>query len=120
MRRSQDGYLCAIAAKVVTDFRGRGPLISDFFTHLDSQFTMSATKTVKELQFLGCAIHVGEDDSAEIRMHVYLVRVCTVQVMRERRSSPKLRADDFERAEYRSLAGVLLCLGQAVFHRRFQ
>lgn len=44
----------------------------------------------------------------------YLDRVRKVQITRERKSIPSLSADNRELAEYRSLAGVLLYLGQAV------
>lgn len=48
-------------------------------------------------------------------MEDYLQRVTKIKISKLRKASPDLLADDRERAEYRSWAGTLLHLGQAVF-----
>lgn len=50
-------------------------------------------------------------------MEGYLNRVSNIQVYKLQKTSPRLLADDREIAEYRSLASVLLYLGQAVLQQ---
>lgn len=70
------------------------------------------------MKFLGCDINLsmaGEyRASVELSMHPFISRVRSIQVNMERKFSPQLLVDERERSEYRSLAGVLLYLGQAV------
>lgn len=52
-------------------------------------------------------------------MNEYINRVCTVQVIRKRKYTPKLPAYERERGKYRCIAGVLHSLGQTVMPQAF-
>lgn len=118
--RIPDGTIGLIAAKVVDDFflAGTDTEMKRFFENIDRAFKLGATSTYSNLKFLGCDIKIttGEDGrgSIEISMEGYLRRVRSIQITKDRKSSPNSLADDRERSEYRSMAGVLLYLGQAV------
>lgn len=114
--RGAKGAINLLVAKVVDDFFITGPEvgIQRFFDHLNRSFTLGSQSIGRELKFLGCNIHVLSDKSVRVSMSAYLDRVRSVQISKERKTRPEIQVDDRERSEYRSLAGVLLYLGQAV------
>lgn len=115
-RRRPDGNIVLLVAKVVDDFFMAGDLleINHFSEHIDAAFKLGATSVDLHLKFLGCDINILDDGSVDLSMADYLDRIRPIQVSRERRSGPHDLVNDRERSEYRSLAGTLLYLGQAV------
>lgn len=120
VRRSFDGFFVLLVAKVVNDIclAGRCAEIHILSEHLHQVFELGATSTSEKLKFIGVDITTIAEgpDKRSVRMEMkdYLMRVKTIQISKSRKASPQLSVDERERAEYRSLAGTLLYLGQAV------
>lgn len=118
--RLTDRSLGLIVAKVVDDFflAGFNAEIKRFLYTVNHEFKLGASSVDSKMKFLGFEINIATEGevkgSIEISMENYLTRVRPIQITKVRKSSPKLLADDRERSEYRSMAGVLLYLGQAV------
>lgn len=115
-KRGADSNIILIVAKVVDDFfvTGAESDIKSFFDNLDRSFSLRVTSRSLNLRFLGCSININSEVSVCMSMDNYLSRVRPVQISRDRKKTPHLSADDREKSEYRSLAGVLLYIGQAV------
>lgn len=110
-----DGSIGLMVAKVVDDFFLAGSVgqIPRFFEHIRRYFKLGSTSTANSFKVFGCSFDICRAPIT-INMDDYLRRVSTIQISKLRKASPNLPADDRERAEYRSLAGTLLYLGQAV------
>lgn len=116
VRRGQDVKIQLIIAKVVDDFllAGTESQIQLFFGCIQKEFKLGASKIGRDLKFLGCAIKSLEDGSMEMSTIPHLERIRHLQISRERKSAPNQLANERERSEYRSPAGTILYLGQAI------
>lgn len=116
VKRLPDTTIGLLVAKVVDDFllAGIDSEIRQFLEHVHNAFTLGSTCIETKLRFLGCEIDINKDGSVNMGMHSYLERIKPISVSRGRRHLPHSSADDRERSEYRTLAGTLLYLGQAV------
>lgn len=114
--REEDGRICMLVVKVVDDFLivGRPSRIDKFLHHLGKKFSLGAENLSSILTLLGCKVARSSDGSVRFSMPGYMNRASFVHVPPVRRSDPHSKAGPRETAEYRSLTGVLVFLGQAV------
>lgn len=119
VRRTEVGDIELLIAKFVDDFliSGTRDSISIFLREINLKFKLGSSSVGRQLKFLGCDIDILPDGSIDMGMEPYLKRIRPIQISRERRAVPKHLADARERSEFRSLAGTLLYLGQAILQQ---
>lgn len=112
----EDGSIFLLVAKVVDDFliAGRPSNIDKFLYRLSKKFELGAVSRSSVHTFLRCKIARSPDDSVRLSMPGYINRASAIHVHRARRSETHSKSDSRETSEYRSLAVVLVFLGQAV------
>lgn len=113
--RDENGRITMLVAKVVDDFliAGKPASVEMFLDKLGSKFELGSVNRTDTHSFLGCRIQCAHDSSIKFGMPEYFRRAAAVQVDRNRRSDTHAVANPRETAQYRTLAGVLVYLGQS-------
>lgn len=114
-KRGEDMRITLIVAKVVDDFiiGGFASEITSFLESLNKRFKIGRSNRGMNLKFLGCSIS-REECRVTLSMPDYLQRIETIQLDRGRKELKGSPTTIQETHDYRSLAGTLLYLGQAV------
>lgn len=115
-KRGESGSVELLIAKVVDDFlvAGQPSVVEKFLKALGTRFILGHVKKSRDLTFLGCKILRNGNDSIELSMHDYFRRIKTLCIPKARRKMYTEACDAAETQAFRSLAGTLLYLGQAV------
>lgn len=116
IERGTDGKVVLIVAKVTDDFimAGTDESLERFTKALGERFTLKNVNKSFDHLFLGMSIKQGSTGSITVSMQGYLDRIKPLQLSKGHKEHPGAFADEREVSEYRSLAGSLLYLGQAV------
>lgn len=93
---------------------GSSPAIDHFFRALDSRFKLGQMKKGNNLKCLCCLIHKDDFGNIYLSMSDYIDKIDEPKICKSWRTQTSDYADASETQAYRSLAGALLYLGQAV------
>lgn len=115
-KQGGDGRIELFVAKVVDDFilAGFPNVVDEFLNALDHKFKLGRINKGANLKFLGCSLQRDDKENLQLSMSDYLNSIEELDIARPRRLTLTDKADGRETHAYRSLAGTLLYLGQAV------
>lgn len=115
-KKGEDGKINILVAKVVDDFliAGTTEAIDSFLEALGQHVKIGHIGRSDKLKFLGCCVTQSPSGDIELSMSEYMGRIKPLELSKSRRGETSDKATPAETHLYRSLAGTLLYLGQAV------
>lgn len=116
VRRSEDGSICLLIAKVTYDFLLDGTLeeMQKFIDELQKRFIAGKVVIDQKLHFDGCELEQDSNGDIKMSMIRYLERLKPIMLSRTRRKQRREMATEIELKQYRSLACTLMYLGNGV------
>lgn len=116
VQRGENGLVSLLVAKTVDDFliAGQPQDIESFIKALSARFVVGNIEVGPRFTFNGCEIERDANGVVSVSMDEYRKRLKPLPLSRERRREREAKASDREEKEYRSLAGTLLYMGNAV------
>lgn len=88
--------------------------IDKFILHMKNRFEVGKYVINESFLFDGCEVKQEQDGCTTLSMMRYVKRLASISLTTARRKQPDKRATEQEMNAYRSLAGILLFLGNAV------
>ena len=116
VKRNRHGRICLLVAKVTDDFIIGGLVdeIGTFIQSMKQRFHLGKTVINQPFFFDGCEICQEQDGAIVMSMMRYIERVMAINLSSARRKHTEDKATHDELKAYRSLAGTILFLGNAV------
>lgn len=116
VQRDATGKVILLVAKVTDDFLIGGNVkdIRNFIEKMKRRFAVGKAVVDKPFFFDGCEIHQDTAGNITMSMKRYVERLKPITLTKTRRSQEQEMATEEEKTQYRSLAGTLLYMGNAV------
>lgn len=115
-KRTPDGRICLLVAKVTDDFLLGGSVqeMQNFVELLGKRFIVGKALIDQKIHFDGCELEQDICGNIKMSMIRYLERLKPILISRARRKQRTDKATEVELKQYRSLACTLMYLGNGV------